>query len=103
MLSVTYLKGETQSGELKKARGSTIVITPKGRLTGMIPHFLFINGQLPGVIKGRKPHISLPSEADTRVTLCSVHRFSGRPQQVVCVPAGETGRLAFADGVKVCS
>lgn len=76
-----------------------IIITPKGKLMGLIPHYLFINDQLLNVIKGREVHINLPS-GRYRVTIRSIYRFIESSAEV-CVSTGETKRLTFTDRDKV--
>lgn len=78
---------------------SQIIISPKGKLVGMIPHYLLINDQLLGVIKGGEVHINIPS-GRYKITIRSMYKFIEGSEEVY-VPINETKLLTFSDRDKI--
>lgn len=78
---------------------SQIIITPKGKLMGMIPHYLLINDQVLGIIKGKEVRINIPS-GRYRITIRSIYKFIEGSADVY-VPINETLRLTFSDKDKI--
>jgi hypothetical protein len=74
---------------------SQIIISPRGKLMGMIPHYLLVNGQLLGIIKGGEVRVNLPSGI-YHVTIRSMYKFIESTVEVY-VPINEIKRLAFSD------
>lgn len=62
---------------------------------GMIPHYLLINNQMLGIVKGGEVHISVPP-GRYKVTIRSMYKFI-EGSEYVYVPIGETVHLAFSD------
>ena len=65
----------------------------------MIPHYLLINDQLLGVIKGNEAHVNLPP-GRYKVTIRSMYKFIESLADVY-VPIGESKRLTFTDKDKI--
>lgn len=78
---------------------SQLIISPKGKLMAMIPHYLLINDQLLGVIKGNEAHVNLPP-GRYKVTIRSMYKFIESLADVY-VPIGESKRLTFTDKDKI--
>lgn len=74
---------------------SQIIISPRNRMMGMIPHYLLVNGQLLGIMKGPTSHVTLPP-GRYQVTIRSMYKFIESTTTVEVVP-GETKHLGFAD------
>lgn len=78
---------------------SQLIISPKGKLMAMIPHYLLINDQLLGAFKGKEAHINLPP-GRYKVTIRSLYKFIESTIDVY-IPIGESKRLTFTDRDKV--
>lgn len=78
---------------------SQLIISPKGKLMAMIPHYLLINDQLLGAFKGNEAHINLPP-GRYKVTIRSMYKFIESTIDVY-IPIGESKRLTFTDRDKV--
>lgn len=78
---------------------SQIIITPKGKLIGMVPHYLLINGQMLGIVKGREVRINIPS-GRYKITIRSMYKFIEGSAEVY-VPINDTLRLSFSDKDKI--
>lgn len=74
---------------------SELIISPRGRLMGLLPHYLLVGGQLLGVMRGGEVRVSLPSGTYI-VTIRSMYKFIESTVEVN-VAEGETKRLTFAD------
>ena len=72
---------------------SQLIISPKGKILTMIPHYLLINDQLLGVFKGSETHVNLPA-GRYKVTIRSMYKFIESSAEVY-VPIGESKRLTF--------
>lgn len=78
---------------------SQLIISPKGKLMAMIPHYLLINDQLLGAFRGKEAHINLPP-GRYKVTIRSMYKFIESSADVY-VPIGESKRLTFSDKDKI--
>ena len=78
---------------------SQLIISPKGKILTMIPHYLLINDQLLGVFKGSETHVNLPA-GRYKVTIRSMYKFIESSADVY-VPIGESKRLTFTDKDKI--
>ena len=78
---------------------SQLIISPKGKILTMIPHYLLINDQLLGVFKGSEAHVNLPP-GRYKVTIRSMYKFIESSADVY-VPIGESKRLTFTDKDKI--
>lgn len=78
---------------------SQIIITPKSKLMGMIPHYLLINDQKLGIVNGREVLINIPS-GRYKITIRSMYKFIEGSAEVY-VPINETLRLSFSDKDKI--
>lgn len=78
---------------------SQIIITPNGKLMGMIPHYLLINDQVLGIVKGKDVRINIPS-GRYKITIRSMYKFIEGSAEVY-VPINETKRLTFSDKDKI--
>lgn len=66
---------------------------------GMIPHYLLINGQMLGIVKGGEVHINvLPGIY--KITIRSMYKIIEGSAEVY-VPINETKRLTFSDKDKI--
>ena len=74
---------------------SQLIISPKGKLMAMIPHYLLINDQLLGAFKGKEARINLPP-GRYKVTIRSMYKFIESTIDVY-IPIGESRRLTFSD------
>lgn len=72
-----------------------IVVAPRGRFMSMIPHYVLINGQLLGMVKGGEARIAVPP-GSYALTLRSLYRFIEATVQVTIGP-GQTARVTFGD------
>ncbi len=72
---------------------SQIIISPRGKLMSMIPHYLLIDGQLLGIIKGGEVRVNVPSGI-YHITIRSMYKFIESTIEVY-VPTSETKRLTF--------
>ena len=74
---------------------SHIIISPRGNLMGRIPHYLFIDGQLIGIVKGEETRINVPPGI-YHITIRSMYKFIESTVEVN-VPINGTKRLIFGD------
>ena len=65
----------------------------------MVPHYILINGQLLGIMKGKEAHISLPSGRYV-LTIRSMYKFI-ESSATVDISEGETRHITFTDRDKV--
>ncbi len=74
---------------------SQIIISPKGRLMRMVPHYLLVNGVVLGIVKGGEVHVSLPA-GKYKLTIRSMYKFIETSFEI-CVSEGESVRVFFSD------
>lgn len=78
---------------------SQLIISPKGKLMAMRPHYLLINDQLLGVFKGNEAHVNLPP-GRYKVTIRSMYKFIESSADIY-IPIGESKCLTFTDKDKI--
>ena len=78
---------------------SQLIISPKGKLMAMRPHYLLINDQLLGVFKGNEAHVNLPP-GRYKVTIRSMYKFIESSADVY-IPIRESKCLTFTDKDKI--
>lgn len=78
---------------------TNIVIRPKGKLMAMLPHYLLIDGQLVGVMKGKQVTVNMPSGHHS-FTVRSMYKFIESTVEADLIP-DKTLLLTFGDRERV--